>query len=416
MIRQARWIFFPIVILAFAAMACGLFSGDEETAARSGEQPGEGSAVVEEGSVQEDSSEAGAEREVPEQSESGSVAEVEATGVPEQPVIESTEPPADEGAASDALVADVLGHFDPASLTEQVEFDSYRFTLFMEFGGTDDSGNEQSQNVEAEMAVVTDPPAMELTMGIEGVQDAEDLGEIAITVIDDTTYMIVPGFGCVSSDVANGSPFAENPFADLLNPTELFDELQTADYVGEEVVNGTSTLVFEFDETFLSAAEDVEWADGRIFIAKERNYLVRLVMEGEGNLGIIESSTEGSGTFYIELNITDVNEAVEVGIPAGCEESTPTTVNLPMLEDAYEASTFDGSLSYKSNATIEEALEYYELALSVDGWINNEAESLTVPGMAIVHYDKDANTITLTINDDEESGGILVLIVTEEGG
>lgn len=376
-----RWMLVFILLLSVNAMACQLFGGDEDPTPEAAE-----------------SLEPEAETEAAEPSQPEAPAAADSTGDPEE-----SQPAADEAPQA----------FELSTLSTQLDFDSYRIALEMQFSGTDPDGNAFVQDINADVAYIAQPVAMAVSMNMEGVPGADQFNQLTMSQIVDTTYMVMPGIGCVTSAAVEGGLIEDNPFAGFLDPSSLLDDLRGADYAGREVVNGIESSVYEFDESFLENRDEMEWAEGKIYVASDGNYLVRLVMDGEGAMDIFNAGSSQDGLVHIEFNLTDVNEPVEIGIPEECTNAAASG-ELPMLEDAYEVSTFAGFLNYKSYGTIEDGLAFYEDALSAEGWLKDEDESFIMEGTAMLSYKREGESLTLTLGDDDDSGSIYVMVMTEE--
>jgi hypothetical protein len=407
-----RWILILVLVLSLSNLACGLFGGDDEPVANDSAAP-----AADAGAADATDLEASSETEDSATAEGLVDTAGEATAVPAPEVADdsATDESPDEDSGGVAL-GEALAGFDPTTLAGQLELDSYRFAMVMSFAGTDSEGVELVQSVQVDFAVVADPPATQMSISFEGVDETEELGNIGATQIGDTMYMMVPGFGCVSNTAGEDDLFDDSLVGQLFDPSELFYDLEGIKRVGEEVVNGIPTIVYEFDQSILEDESNLEWAEGRVYIAKDENYLVRLVLDGEGALDVFDEPTDGTGLLHIEADLTDVNQPIEIAIPEGCETGDGTGAELPMLPDAYEVVSAPGLMSYRSNVPVDEVLAFYEEALANDDWSKNEAESLVVVGTSILVYDRGDESLTLTIQDDEQGTGTVILIVTVGSG
>ncbi len=383
-----RWVIVFLLILSLSSMACQLFGGDED--------PTPDSAGASETAAEPEAVE-------PIESENSAAAGSADSSSESQPSDDSSQQ--SDGAAP--------ADFELSALSRELDFDSYRFALEMQFSGTDASGNEFVQDISADIAFVAQPLAMAISMSMEGVPGTNEFDQIAMAQIGETTYMVMPGVGCITSAAVEGGLIEDNPFADFLDPSQLIDDLQGAKYAGREEVNGIQTLVYEFDESFLKNEDEMEWADGKIYVAADGNYLVRMIMDGEGAMDVFNAGSTQTGLVHMAFNLTDVNQPVEIGIPEECDNAAGSG-DLPMLEDAFEISTFAGFLNYKSNATIEDGVAFYEDVLGEDGWLKNEDESFMMEGTAMLSYNREGESLTLTLGDDNESGGIFIMLMTED--
>jgi hypothetical protein len=403
MFKKVSWILVLLLLLSLPAMACGLFGGDEEeaTAVPTIEEP----AVEEEAAPAPTEEPAAAEETAPE-------AETDTT-TEEETAVEETdvEEPATDAEAAPALSASAL----ELSTIEELPFNSYRVAMMLEFSGVKADGQEVTQSLNGDFAFTTEPPANSMTISFSGIE--EDLGadSIEMAQIEGTTYMVVPEMGCITSQVED---LSENPFADMIAPDEFLSDLEGAQYEGEETINNIRTLHYSFDKTALltaqMSADEIDEAEGHVYIAKDGGFLVRMVVDATGKIDFFDEGVDQNGDLHIEINLTDVDEPIEIVIPAACEATAAGGGSeFPMLDDATEVSSFAGVMSYKTAVSTEEALAFYDDALAAEGWEKDEGSSFVGGGSALVSYTRDGETLSLTISPDEESGGTYIILLSE---
>jgi hypothetical protein len=401
--KQMRSIAVLIMLLGLVTLACDALSG--------GEEPTAAPVATVETATEESSEEETAETEAP-----TAVAE---TAVPTaepspEPTEEADAPPESEAEESTTGIEEL----ELRAITEgNLEFDSYRFQIMMSFSDTDADGNELRQSIDGDMSFTTDPEATAVNMRLEGFEgEMEGFEQFSMVQMEGTTYMSLPGFGCISSQATEDE--LENPFAELMAPDTILGDLEGARRVGEETINGIATVHYTFDETALEEESgEVERAQGDLYVAQDGGYLVRLVIDAEGQMDFFDQDTVGTGTMRMEFNLTDVNEPIEIAPPADCgSEGGAASSDLPMLEDAYDVSSFAGFVSYLTNTSFEDTVAFYEEALAAEGWQKDEDESLLVSGSAILSYTRDGETLNLTVGEDSESDATFVLIITETEG
>lgn len=422
--KQLRWIVVLIMVLALTALACGAFGGGEEPTAEPAEET---VTTTEEESTGEDSSETPAEEDAAEEAtamptatpqeaaaeepESESSGETAAsTEESSTETVEST-PESSESESSESEASEPLESIELADIDQDLNFDSYSFDLEMTFTTTDEAGDETTQSVNAEVQYVADPFATSIKMSVEGIEGAEEFGQMEMAQIDGVSYMSLPEFGCISS--SGEEDMFENPFDEMLSPDELLEELSEARRVGEETVSGIPSIHYTFDEESLDSTDEVEWVEGHVYIAKEGGYVVSLVMDGEGDLNTFADGSDQFGKLHMEYNIKNVNEPVEIALPEGCDSANLSDSAYPILEDAYEFSSFAGFVSYKSDVSFEEAVEFYEEALAEEDWTKDEGSSFITEGNAIMSFTKEGETLNLIISEESDSGALSITISTE---
>jgi len=389
--KSIRWILFLILLSGLTTLACGLFTNDEEPTAEPTTQAVKGSGDESNSSIEDASSDSN--------QETGSDI------APDQ---------SDEESSNDEPAFQSVENIDLSAVDLSLNFDSYKLTMDMAFNGNDINGKAVTQTLFAEISYVADPLAMGMIMSGEGIEGAEGFEEINMAQIDGTSYVVFPGLGCISSGVTGTDLLDENPFGDVVNPETFLDEIDRATRIGEETVNGISSIHYTFDESAMKNQGDFEEAEGHLYIAKEGNFLVRMTLDGEGDIDLLDQGSNQKGTIHLELNITDINQSIEIQLPPGCEEGSSSGVELPMLDDAFETSSFSGFFSYRSNASVEEAVAFYQEALPAEGWIFLEDESFASSG--ILAYEKENQSIDLMISADSSGEGISVSIFSEDSG
>ncbi|HFE66206.1 MAG TPA: hypothetical protein ENJ93_03000 [Chloroflexi bacterium] len=390
--KQLRWIFVFVLLLSMSSLACGLFGGDEEaTAVPAAENE---AAPVETGAET-------AEQPAPTSPPAATEAPAAAA---EEPAASDTETTSDPETVPQALEVN--------SLAGEPDFAAYLMTMEIALTGPDESGEDVTQLVTAEILRTTDPNATRMNMQFEGMEGAEEFGETTFIQTAEASYMMIPGMGCIS---AGEGETAENPFADLTDTSAFLEEVGNADYVGEETINGVETLHYTFDQTaFIQEDADVEWAEGHVYIAKDGGYMVRFVMDGKGDLGEAIAGEDQPGTIHMELNIEPIDEPVTIEIPAECEGGAAES-EYPVLEDAAQFTMFGGIVSYVTQTPFDDILSFYDSELAAEGWVKDEAGSFIVENSsAIISYTKDGKTLNITIGTDDDGQTFSIVIFTDE--
>lgn len=418
MYKSLRWVLVCIALLSFSSLACGVLGGGEEATA----VPEASSAEDTEESVDVEQATATEVVDSPTDSpveEAPTDAPPEPTAIPEEE--ESVPPPADEdkGESEEAPSAAGSQEIDLSGLTHDLDFDSYRFTISTDFESVDEAGNVLHQVIDGEFAYLAKPPSMQMMLHVEGIEDAQGFGDIAMAQIGDTSYVVIAGLGCVTTPATEGGLLGDdNPLLELIDPSTLIEDVKGAQRIGEETVNGVPTTVYEFDESFLEGEQSLNQATGTIYIAKEGNFMVRLVMDGEGSMNPVEDSADSVGKFHVEYELIDVNQPLEIGVPEGCDQEAEGGPDLPMLVDAADVVSFAGFTSYVSQESLEAAVTFYDDSLAALGWQRDSEASFVTAESALLYYGREdeAGTITIVVGEDTASGGISVTISTLEGG
>lgn len=368
--KQFQWLAAFILLLSLPTLACGILGADEEPTAVPAAEEGE----------------------------------VEPTDTPEP-----TEAPTDT--PEPAREAPELGNLSDLGATLD-QYNSYRLTVVMSFTGQ--GADAQEGGVSFETAVITEPPASRTTISMEGqlIEEAGGMDSLSIAEVGDQVYMVLPGMGCVagSGDEMGAST---DQFSDIFDTEDLLGEIEGAEFVGEETVNDVDVDHYRFDETQVQDPEsNMREVDGDVYIARDGNYVVRMVVNGVGTMDLFGEGAEEEGTIHVEYNVTDVGAEFEIEIPEGCEE---TGNEFPLMDDATNQASFGGFTSYETSASVDEVVAFYEEEMAALGYEAAEDQFISEDTAMLTFVQEGMAEISVTINHEE--GTTTVLIASEaEGG
>ena len=409
------WLLLFVLLLGMSAMACNLpFGGEEEPTPRpTTDDDDDGDRTNE----AEEEPEAAAEEEIVVEEEAEEPVEEEADMEEETAVSEETdetEETAEEGSS-------LLGNLFPESLSVRdtvSEFDTLdSYEMEMEFSTTI---SETTQVVQATIVASTDPAQTQMTFSFTGFDELAGISAMSMVQVEGTTYMNMGEFGCVTTSEGE---FSQEDFG-ALDATEFLEDIGEATLVGEETINGIDTLHYTFDESVIEDdTTQFNWAEGDVYIAKDGNYVVRFRMEGEGtveDLGMaleeegVEDELPQVGLIQVEMNLVSVNEPVNITIPEECENGGLANSDYPILEDAFETGSFGGIVTYKTETPFADAVAFYQESLTVDDWVYQETNSFIMEGStALMYFDKDGRSLTVTITEDTTAGTFAVVLFEE---
>ena len=322
-----------------------------------------------------------------------------------------------------------MGNEDEISLADLQlssldDLTSYRYTMVMEMVAADSTGTEITQTMQMELAVSSEPPATSMIMTAEGTENIDDMGEMEFIQIEDTSYINMGAMGCMVLPADDNSAMSTEELASGFSPESITEDLEKITLVGEETIDGITVLHYTYDETSLTAEEaaDIKSLDGHIYIAKDGGYMVRSIIDVIGDSKFMdgfasENFQPDTATTRIEMNLTDVNAAVEILPPAACAgQEVPEAVDWPMLEDASEVTSFAGILSYTTEVSGSDAIDFYNDAMTELGYTLDESSSFVSAGNGLLTFiNSDDESITITISEDVDSGLTTVTILSEVG-
>jgi hypothetical protein len=394
--KRVLWLIL-LLVFSMALAACG---GDEPEVAV--EEP----AVVAEPAAQEEEVE-----------QETAVTEEETSSQPE-PAVLPTANPTDvaevEAEAEQSTIA-----FNELDMVQLDELTSYRYDMVIEIVGKLADGTESTQTMRMNLAVSADPPATSMVMTAEGV-DMAGTGTMEFTQIGDTSYIVMAEMGCMVLPAEGEGAMSSEELTENFAPENIMENLGNVTFVGKEEINGIDVLHYTYDESAMNAedAVNVQSAEGHIYIAEEGGYMVRSVMDIVGNSAFVEDMGDQafeSAVTHIEMNLTDINEAVVIAPPAACEgQELPEAMDWPMLPDAADTISFAGMASYTSQTSAEEAVDFYKEAMPELGYTFDESGSFMAEGSGFLNFvNENEETVTVTISQDPSSGLTSVTILSD---
>jgi hypothetical protein len=310
-------------------------------------------------------------------------------------------------APTDTPEPEVDQNIDLSAINTDVDaFSSYAMEMSMVV--TLPSGEEQGFIMSA--AYNKDPLTQVIEMEMVGAEDDSDTPtEVTMVLLDGMMHMATPGEGCFSFPAS--AEDAEGNLEEFLAPTDFTDGLSNLNFVGVETVNGIETRVFEFDENDFAdmADSDMQEASGRMYIALDGDYLVRMEIEGIGSgMGVFDDADSSEATpFSITYNISNIDEPVEAVLPEGCDADSAES-DYPVADDAAELMSMPGFATYTTAKSSAEMTEFYQDALVADGWEYSDSESFSSEGFATLVFNRDGETLSVNIIADEGQTTVLI--------
>ncbi len=381
--KQTNWIVVLILILAMAGLACNAILGDdaEPTAETTTVDP----AVTEEA--------------------------VDATGEGE----ESEGSGGAAGGTAPTLDLNPENNFGFPS-----DINSFRIALDIQFEETKEDGTVESGRISGTGAQVLNPQAMTFDFTFEGsdFDVAPGAASFSMTQIGDVVYVNLADAGCIST---TGNEF-DTSFTEFADAGSMFGGLEGATLVEENVtVNGIQTNHYQFDDSALAQGEQsfgtLQNVQGDIYVSVAEGYLVRLVMEADGqdlNLsGIGEDSFGGApevttGHVIYQVDYSDFNAPIEITEPEGCAGAGDS--EFPILEDATNVNSFGDLLSYNTETDFDGIVEFYQTEMVAAGY--TLSSDFTSPPTALLVFEQDGQEVTVSVAENPSGAGFVVTIIS----
>ncbi|GAB4581260.1 MAG: hypothetical protein Fur0022_40070 [Anaerolineales bacterium] len=329
------------------------------------------------------------------------------------PDIEPTPAEGETSGGGTTAGTDTLNLDDPAFYAAPANINTYRTSLVFSFSGTAPDGTPISGSLTGEGAFSVNPPQASFTFQSSGADVA--LGNMEIIQLDNTIYMTSPDLGCFSLPV--GANEAENPYEEFLDLGGFLTG-QATRVQPDETINGIPVYVYEITSANLDVNDPTtqqvsEITFGRIYIAQEGGYVVRLLIDGRGQNTLLTEGNDVIGDVHYELTYYDQNQPVNIVAPANCAgepESGGGVVSgsFPIPEGVTDLAAIPGITTFSSAQTVEELTTFYKTEMVVAGW--TAGEEITLPGLVTLTFTKDGKTATITITADPATGKTQVAI------
>lgn len=331
------------------------------------------------------------------------------TDTPVPPTDTPTPEPTEEPAAG----------LDLSGLADLTALSSYRSHMSISMEGTS-AGEDISGTFDMMIEFTNNPPAQHVTITAEGIEGAEEFGNIEMYVVGDTMYIQL-GEQWMSTP-AEGDPLSE---MDMFSSEELLKDTCGWQKEGDTEINGIKvhhwTIVKEDLEGCLSGEQLAELGDvmelsGDLYIAAEENYVVKMSVLYEGeNMTSLLGEEEGSlekGRMQVTMEMFDVNQPFTIEVPEAATAGSGLPDDIPAPEDAEQLSSMMGFITFMSASSPAEISEFYQAEMPKNGW--TEVSTDEMAGMFILEYSKEGRSASLMISPDSESGKTSVLITVAE--
>jgi hypothetical protein len=285
-------------------------------------------------------------------------------------------------------------------------FDSYRLDIALTFAGSA-GGEPTTGSMRFQTAFVAEPPASQVFVSFEGdlSESVEGVETLTFTEIGDRSYTVLPGFGCMTGS-SGGLGGMTDEFDDFADTENILGEIRSADYLGEETIGGVRTFHYRFDESDIDQGGDFDEMEGHIYVAREEGYIVRMVVDGTGRMHLFDEEAMEAGTIHLEYNFTDVNVPILIDPPAECAGAGS---EYPVMDGARNLASMAGFTSYEVDASLEDAVAFYDEQLAAQGFSSDGTQTL-FEGGAFLTFTQNGATINVTLSEDE--GNVSVLLTT----
>jgi hypothetical protein len=392
--KQIRWIFVLVIILVLTGLACGPFFGGDDEGGE--DDPSSESTPL---------SEAPTSTAVADDESGGS--EPEPTPVPAASSDEETPEPSAED------VKETLDLSDSSVLRVPFGTAGYHVRLDLTFEETGSDGTVTEGEMRIDGDHVFEPFGESLTFVV--IENQETLTEEQFTVvrIEESGYFILPDGTCISTEVTG----FEDSFVELLEAeTFLTNEVELIE--SGVMVNGVLADRYAIESENIvgspeaGGGEMTELEEGSIAVARDGGYLVQLIIDGRSTGSILGDGEESETDIRYELNFEPTDEVTEIPLPPACEATAGAGTDYPILDDAFERSSFEGILTYQTNYILDDVMAFYREEMGNDGW-TLESDELFPPLVSYI-FSRDGEQVEVVIVLDTETDIVNVTIMEIE--
>lgn len=236
---------------------------------------------------------------------------------------------------------------DPATGLDTLS--KYKVDYSLKFEGTF-KGNPSDWTTNYTMMVDKDPQTRLMTYTQSGLDSF-------------SPYQELEGFmgGIYYSRATTESPcmasFSDPEMDPLVELPELAGKLpkinkMTSSGTGE-IISGIETQLYTFDASGLNSRSGAD-VDGKLWLAKEGNYLVKFEMSLAGDNNIFDADTSGTFTWNYQLQPLESSSSI---LPADCPLPLP---ELPSVKNSTNLLVFPGYMTFETNMTPDEVLSFYQ--------------------------------------------------------
>jgi hypothetical protein len=291
------------------------------------------------------------------------------------------------------------------------DVNSFRISIDMQFEETMADGTVESGHIIGTGAQVIEPFAMMFDFTIEGSDVDVDFGGggFSMTQIGDTTYINLGDTGCISTSNNEVSQF---PLTDFTTSESFLGGLQGAELVEENVtINGIQTNHYHFTDSALTQGEQalgtLQNVDGNVYVSAADGYVVRITMEADGQSFGLAGADATGGHINYQIDYSDFNAPIEITAPEGCAGGEDT--EFPILEDATNVNSLAGLVSYNTNTTYEDIVEFYKTEMEAAGY--TLTSDFSTPPTAFLTFELDGQEVTVSVAENPAGGGFVVTII-----
>jgi hypothetical protein len=279
---------------------------------------------------------------------------------------------------------------------------SYKSTFTVSYEGTE-NGQPKNSSFTFDEEFSKEPLAKHTTWSSTGTDAQASAGGFEMWEVDGKSYMKT-GDSCMTT----GS--SEPPTSSGLSPSAVIGDIQGAQPVGTETVNGMQTVHYKVDLARY-AALGISNASAEAWVSSD-GYVVKYTFQGTGKDLYFGTGGASEGTLRYDYELSNINQPLTITPPDNCGGAG---ADIPILPDATDQAAFADTTTYRSATAFSEAVDFYKTQMVAQGWTEDANAGMSAEGFATLSFKKDTRTASITITTDSSSGTTSVLISVSGG-
>ena len=277
------------------------------------------------------------------------------------------------------------------------KLNSYKSTFTVSYEGTE-NGQPKNSSFTFEEEFSKNPLAKHTTWSSTGTDTQASAGSFEMWEVDGKSY-IKTGDSCMTSDSS------EPPTSSGLSPSDVIGDIQGAQPVGTETVNGVQAVHYKVDLARY-AALGITNASAEAWVSSD-GYVVKYSFQGTGKDLYFGTGSTSEGTLRYDYELSNINQPLTVTPPENCGGAG---ADIPILPDATDKAAFSGTTTYSSATAFNDAVDFYKTQMAAQGWTEDANAGMSAEGFATLSFKKDTRTASITITSDSGKTSVLISV------
>jgi hypothetical protein len=189
----------------------------------------------------------------------------------------------------------------------------------------------------------------------------------------------------------------------LLEPAHSLVGVMGAEALDHKDVNGAAADGYHFDERALGYAGSTK-STGEVWVATNGGHILSYTSTSTGDAALFGEGITGTRT--IDYELTDINTALAVDVPADCP---PGLVGAPMMPDASGVVDKPGMLLYHTSSSLADVVSFYAAQAVALDWTPS-GDPLIADTGAFVDYARGTDVVTILIAEADGARAVTIVV------